>query len=167
MEQRLLIFAKKTREETRCASPSRPISNAIQTAVALANVESSSPLLSAGFVDSMQETLDSLRQCKVDDATQIASPLFIDTNTDSAAASTLTSPLAVVDSLFHPSNYHRLPPPPFPNAKFSIIMGDPSMQCREKLHGVWNPEDFDTRQKLVLALLEAGYTINQVRLHVN
>lgn len=55
-----------------------------------------------------------------------------------------------------------LSPPPFPNGQIAVVMGDPSLSCREKLHGVWNPEDFDTRRKLVQALLDCGYRPDQV-----
>jgi hypothetical protein len=67
--------------------------------------------------------------------------------------------------LAHPSNYHILPPPQFEGQQICIVMGDPSLSCREKLNGIWNPEDFETRRKLVEALLNAGYRPDQVCYH--
>lgn len=67
----------------------------------------------------------------------------------------------------HPSQYHHKPQgPPFwlknDVGWFGVVMGDVTLPCREKLNNVWNMEDLETRQKLVHALTECGYTRDQV-----
>ncbi|KAJ3124184.1 hypothetical protein HK100_011324 [Physocladia obscura] len=39
-----------------------------------------------------------------------------------------------------------------------VILGDPSQPCVGKLNNTWNAEDFNTREKLVNALVELGYS---------
>ncbi|KAG5455980.1 MAG: hypothetical protein BJ554DRAFT_4402, partial [Olpidium bornovanus] len=47
-------------------------------------------------------------------------------------------------------------PPAFP-APFTVILGDPRIPCPGKLNDTWNPEDYDTRRRLIDALVEMGY----------
>ena len=66
-----------------------------------------------------------------------------------------------------PDTYHERPfPPRFPDSHLAVVMGDTSMPCREKLNGVWNKEDFDTRQRLFSALLDCGYSQQDVPAYV-
>ncbi|KAI3653245.1 hypothetical protein MP228_001192 [Amoeboaphelidium protococcarum] len=75
----------------------------------------------------------------------------------SAKAKTIT--------LATPSLYHLLPPPPFPNHQLSVLLGDVSLPCRDKLHGRWNEEDLVTRRKMIDALLDCGYDASQITIY--
>jgi D-alanine-D-alanine ligase len=44
-----------------------------------------------------------------------------------------------------------------------VVMGDPSQACFGKLNNTWNKEDFITRQKLIDALYELGYTSKSLK----
>lgn len=49
------------------------------------------------------------------------------------------------------------PPPAFP-APFMILLGDPRLPCPGKLNDTWNPEDYDTRNRLIEAIVAMGYS---------
>ena len=60
------------------------------------------------------------------------------------------------------SDVKQLSPP------ITILLGDPSKPCVGKLNDSWNQEDIETREKLVAAILAAGYkseVINVVDCH--
>ncbi|KAI9098645.1 hypothetical protein DFS34DRAFT_81039 [Phlyctochytrium arcticum] len=46
--------------------------------------------------------------------------------------------------------------PPF--ERITVLLGDPSRPCVGKLNNTWNPEDLETRQKLIAVLHELGYS---------
>ncbi|KAI8998233.1 hypothetical protein BC832DRAFT_517822, partial [Gaertneriomyces semiglobifer] len=46
-------------------------------------------------------------------------------------------------------------PPSFPHV--TVLLGDPSQRCIGKLNDNWNPEDFETRDKLLQALRDLGF----------
>ncbi|KAJ3283275.1 hypothetical protein HK104_010460 [Borealophlyctis nickersoniae] len=47
---------------------------------------------------------------------------------------------------------------PAPFTSMVVLMGDPSKPCIGKLNNTWNEEDFLTRENLLTALYELGYT---------
>ena len=88
-------------------------------------------------------------------------------SSDSSPASSPPSPLPGLDdastvlSLNADSNNainNSIHLPIFP-ANVAVILGDVSIPCVGKLNDTWNPEDLETRSKLIQALEELGYSI--------
>ncbi|TPX61583.1 D-alanine---D-alanine ligase [Spizellomyces sp. 'palustris'] len=52
---------------------------------------------------------------------------------------------------------------PAPFEQITVLLGDPSQRCFGKLNNTWNPEDIDTRRKLLVALNDLGYPPNAVK----
>eukprot|EP00842_Homolaphlyctis_polyrhiza_P000908 jgi/Hompol1/1818/HPOL_003485-RA len=51
-------------------------------------------------------------------------------------------------------------PPPF--SEITVLLGDPSIPCIGKLNNTWNKEDLATREKLVQALYDLGYSKSEI-----
>ena len=167
MEQRLLIFAKKEK--------GAPALKKEDTAV------NHMALSKGGSPVKLNEMIENFRQSILTETdSEISSDLLKKLNErgslldDSVAlrapspdrsANLFATTGAPEGSIVHPSSYHLLPPPPFPNGQLAVILGDTSLSCREKLNGVWNVEDFETRKKLVKALMDCGYAADQVFLN--
>lgn len=155
MEQRLLIFAKKI-----CDAPpmvcSIPIDSSVEYPISSKN----------RLNDTVRELIEKFRESVISEEyseRNISELILKDDGKEATLSDDASKSLTV--SKISPTSYHLLPPPPFKNNTVSVIMGDTTMPCREKLNGVWNIEDFDTRRKLVKGLIDCGYAPEQVRSH--
>ncbi|KAI8834750.1 hypothetical protein BJ741DRAFT_235786 [Chytriomyces cf. hyalinus JEL632] len=86
-----------------------------------------------------QEAFDSLPVNHPKPEMAFQSIPILDATFGSAAAADKKAPLASFESLV-------------------LVLGDPSQPCVGKLNDTWNAEDFITREKLITALTDLGYT---------
>ena len=162
MEQRLLIIARKVRDEP---SASKRI------IVEPEPVETEEQLQRTALNATVRELIEKFRESVVAEEyndRNLADIICKDEEGNAMPLLDLPPSLSgrsspVPKTLISPASYHLLPPPPFPDGQLTVIMGDTNLPCREKLNGVWNLEDFDTRSKFIKALLDCGYTPDQVR----
>ena len=169
MEQRLLVTAVKVREHPKAK-------NSLPKAT---SQEIQHPFLSADNAQAVREWLDRLSPETFSGAPSKSSipsafpPEYVDLLKSwmSRLRETLVANKALpedpntiksVISDIYPSIYHLLPPPPLPNDQLLIVMGDITLNCREKLNGMWNQEDHETRRKMIGALLSCGYKASQI-----
>jgi hypothetical protein len=164
MEQRLLIFAKKVRIHPLLVKHSMTIK------------EERHPFLSAENAQAVRDWLERLSpDMFTKSAVSASMPPMSSENVEHLRSYILrlkesmhlNKTLSLQDtaeaiSCLNPSVYHLLPPPPFPKDQIAVILGDTAIPCRDKLNGQWNREDFETRKKLIQAMVGAGFIPQQV-----
>ncbi|KAJ3083408.1 hypothetical protein HK102_001092 [Quaeritorhiza haematococci] len=124
---------------------------------AIKPLDDASSAASEESIEANKETLsvdsDSDKNVKLDSA------IVMD---DDSAVTTLETALAVASKpIVKAAQKEQIPPPPFP--EITVMVGDANRPCFGKLNNTWNPEDLETRQKLLNSLLDLGYTSSQIK----
>ena len=186
MEQRLLIFAHKVRDhpfankrtvmrqEDRVVQKPYPYVSPESAQIVREWIERISPQealpvdadFTPDYTQAVKQWIEGFNHASSSASTKSVLREWID-SVILAPKSQFNLALANGSILATPSLYHLLPPPPFPAHKITVLVGDSTISCRDKLNGQWNLEDLETRKKMVDALLEAGYDMSQIQVVEN